>query len=60
MKDLKATVVPIVFGALGAVTLKLGGWLEQVPGTIHEISIHKIPLLGTGKILHRTLRLPGL
>ena len=56
----KVTVVPIVIGVLGTVTPKLDWWLQQIPGTTSEISVQKSALLGTDKILHRTLRLPGL
>ena len=36
MWDVKATVVPVVTGALGSVTPKLGAWLQQIPGTTSE------------------------
>ncbi|KAM9816571.1 carbohydrate sulfotransferase 6 isoform X4 [Syngnathus typhle] len=52
----KASVVPVVIGALGAVTPKLEEWLQQIPGT----SDIKSAVLGTAKILRRTLKLPGL
>ncbi|XP_076740510.1 uncharacterized protein LOC143418686 [Maylandia zebra] len=32
MWRVKVTVVPVVIGALGAVTPKLGEWLQQIPG----------------------------
>uniref|UniRef100_A0A3P9CNU3 GOLD domain-containing protein n=1 Tax=Maylandia zebra TaxID=106582 RepID=A0A3P9CNU3_9CICH len=38
MWRVKVTVVPVVIGALGAVTPKLGEWLQQIPGTTSEIS----------------------
>ena len=56
----KATVVPVVIGALGAVTPKLEEWLQQVPGKTSDISVQKSAVLGTAKILRRTLKLPGL
>uniref|UniRef100_A0A3B3HW39 Reverse transcriptase domain-containing protein n=1 Tax=Oryzias latipes TaxID=8090 RepID=A0A3B3HW39_ORYLA len=56
----KVTVVPVVIGALGAVTPKLEEWLQQIPGKISDISIQKSAVLGTAKILRRTLKLPGL
>lgn len=56
----KAVVVPVVIGALGAVTPKLEEWLEQIPGTTSDISVQKCAVLGTAKILRRTLKLPGL
>ena len=56
----KVKVVPVVIGALGAVTPKLEEWLQQIPGTTSELSVQKSAVLGTAKILHRTLKLPGL
>ena len=56
----KASVVPVVVGALGAVTPKLGEWLQQIPGTTTEASVQKSAVLGTAKILHRTLKLSGV
>uniref|UniRef100_A0A3B5PPD0 Reverse transcriptase domain-containing protein n=1 Tax=Xiphophorus maculatus TaxID=8083 RepID=A0A3B5PPD0_XIPMA len=56
----KTTVVPVVIGALGAVTPKLDQWLQQIPGTTSDISVQKCAVLGTAKILRRTLKLPGL
>ena len=53
-------MVPVVIGALGAVTPKLREWLQQIPGRTSEISVQKSALLGTAKILRRTLKLPGL
>ena len=57
---MKATVVPVVIGALGAVTPKLEEWLQQIPGKTSDISVQKSAVLGTAKILRRTLKLPGL
>jgi len=54
MWELKAAVVPLVIRSLGAMTPKLGEWLLQIPGTRSEIAV-----LGTPKILGRTLKLPG-
>ncbi|TWW53461.1 uncharacterized protein LOC130519722 [Takifugu flavidus] len=60
MWGMKAPVVPVVIGTLGAVTPNLSRWLQQIPGTTPEISVQKSAVLGTAKILRRTLRLPGL
>ncbi|TWW76591.1 hypothetical protein D4764_13G0012530 [Takifugu flavidus] len=60
MWGMKATVVPVVIGTLGVVTPNLSRWLQQIPGTTSEISVQKSAVLGTAKILRRTLRLPGL
>ena len=57
---MKATVVPVVIGALGAVTPTLEKWLQQIPGETSDISLQKSAVLGTAKILRRTLKLPGL
>ncbi|XP_078808275.1 uncharacterized protein LOC144994388 [Oryzias latipes] len=56
----KVTVVPVVIGALGAVTLKLEEWLQQIPGKTSDLSVQKSAVLRTAKILRRTLKLPGL
>ena len=60
MRKVKANKVPVVIGAPGAVTPKLEEWLQQIPGTTSELSVQKSAVLGTAKILHRTLKLPGL
>ncbi len=60
MWRVKATVVPVVIGALGAVAHKLGEWLQQIPSTTSEVSVQKSPIQGTATILRRTLKLPGL
>ena len=52
-------VVPVVLGALRALTPKLGECIQQILGT-SEISVQKRAILGTAKILCKTLRLPGL
>ncbi|TWW61003.1 hypothetical protein D4764_05G0010930 [Takifugu flavidus] len=57
MCGIKATVVPIVIGTLWAVTPNLSRWLQQIPGTTSEFSVQKSAVLGTAKILRRTLRL---
>ena len=56
----KVKVVPVVIGALGAVTPKLEERLQQIPGTTSELSVQKSAVLETAKILCRTLKLPGL
>ena len=54
-----AIVVPVMVGALGAVTPKHTQWLTQIPGKVDERGLQKCALLGTGKILRRFLKLPG-
>ncbi|KAK7886240.1 hypothetical protein WMY93_025861 [Mugilogobius chulae] len=56
----KATVVPVVIGALGAMNPKLDEWLQHIPGSTSDISVQKSAVLGTARILRRTLKLPGL
>ena len=41
MWKVKATVVPVVIGALRDVTSKLGEWFQPVLGITSEISVHK-------------------
>lgn len=53
-------VVPVVIGALGAITPKLEEWLAQIPGEYNCVALQKCALISTCKILRRTLRLPGL
>ena len=53
-------MAPVVIGAVGALTSKLGKWLQQIPGITSEISVQRIATLGTATMLHSTLRLPGL
>lgn len=43
-----------VIGALRAVKTKMGEWLQQIPGTISEISVQKNTIAGIAKILHIT------
>lgn len=60
MCDVKATVLAVGIGALSAVTPNLGEWLLHILGTTSEISVQKRPVVGTAKILCRTLSLPSL
>lgn len=60
MRGVRATVISVVIGALGAVTPKLGKWLQQIPEMTSEISVQRSTVLETAKILHRTFKLPGL
>ena len=57
MWKVKCNVIPFVVGPLGAVTPKLGEWLQQIPGSTPEASFQKSAVLGTAKILSRNLRL---
>lgn len=53
MQSMKATVAPVVLGALSAMISKLGEWLQQIPGMTSEIFVQKSTVLGTPKILCR-------
>ena len=57
---MKVKVIPVVIGALGAVTPNLEKWLQQIPGTTSELFVQKSAVVGTAKVLRRTLKLPGL
>ena len=56
--NIKAKVVPVVIGALGAHTGKLNDYLAQIPGQHHAPQLIKAALLGSAHILRRTLDLP--
>ncbi|KAF7670308.1 hypothetical protein LDENG_00271880, partial [Lucifuga dentata] len=43
----KSKVVPVIIVALGAVTPKLGEWVQENPGTTFEVSVQKSAVLGT-------------
>lgn len=47
MQSMKATVAPVVLGALSAMISKLGEWLQQIPGMTSEIFVQKSTVLGT-------------
>ncbi len=53
MWGVKATLMPVVIGVGSE-------WLQQNPGTTSEVSVQESAILGTAKILCRTLKLPGL
>ena len=53
--NVKAKVVPIVIGALGAVTPNLPKHLEAIGVTIKTELLQKAALLGTARLLRRVL-----
>ena len=53
-------IIPVVIGGLGAVTPMIETWLENIPGHHDLILLQKSALLGSAKIIRRTLNLPGL
>ena len=54
-----AIVVPVLVGALGAVTPKHTQWIAQIPGKVDASGLQICALLETGEILRRFLQLPG-
>ena len=48
-------VVPVIFGALGSKTKKLGDWLEKLDITVNAALLQKTTLLGTARILRKVL-----
>ena len=48
-------VVPVVVGALGAVSKRLDTWLDKLVITIRTGLLQKTALLGTAKILNKVL-----
>ena len=55
---LKGKVVPVVIGALGAVTKNHSKYVESVNDAIRTEDLQKATLLGTSKILREVLSLP--
>lgn len=51
----KGNRVTMVMGAIGGVTPELGDWFQQIQGITSEFSVQTSAVLGTAKILHRTL-----
>ena len=56
MWGVKAQVIPVIVGGLGAVTKNLGDNLAKIPGAPDSYMCQKICLLGSKKILHDVLR----
>ncbi|KAJ8033778.1 Retinol dehydrogenase 8 [Holothuria leucospilota] len=57
--DVKAKVIPIVIGALGAVSTSLERHLQRAPGEHDMRKLMKQAILGSAHILRRVLDLPG-
>ena len=51
----KVQVIPIVIGALGMISQKLETWLGKIGVSIRTETLQKSTLLGTARILRRTL-----
>ena len=56
----KTTVIPVVIGALGALTPAHQSWAAQLPAAPGSYQLQKCALLGTAKILRGVLKLSGL
>ena len=50
-------VIPIVIGALGMISQKLETWLGKIGVSIRTETLQKSTLLGTARILRRTLEM---
>ena len=48
-------VIPIVVGALGTVSIRLGGFLEKIGTVIPMEMLRKTVLFGTGRIIRRVM-----
>ena len=55
MWGMKATTIPVVIGALGLIKKGLEKYTKQIPGNIKISQLQKIALLGTSRILRKTL-----
>ena len=51
----KVIVIPIVIGALGAVTSRLNEWLRRLDITVQAEHLQKTTLFGTSRIRRRHL-----
>ena len=56
--NVKATVVPVVIGALGSHSPHLSQYLEKIPGCHDIAKLVRAALLGSAHILRKTLNLP--
>ena len=57
MWHLKTTIISVVIGALGLIENGTGNYLAQIPGTPTLAEIQKITLMGTARILRKTLNM---
>ena len=55
MWRMKATTIPVVIGALGLIKKGLEKYTKQIPSNIKISELQKIALLGTSRILRKTL-----
>jgi hypothetical protein len=59
MWNVKARVVPVVVGALGAISPGIEKHLDNIPGNQDVRPLLKFALLGSAHILRKVLDLPG-
>ena len=52
---MKATTIPVVIGGLGLIKKGLEEYTKQIQGNIKISELQKIALLGTSRILRKTL-----
>ena len=52
---MKATTLPVVIGALGAIKKGMRSIIEKIPGKIIIEELQKITLVGTAHILRKVL-----
>ena len=55
MWGMKATTIPVVIGAPGLIKKGLEKYTKQIPAYINISELQKITLLGTSRILRKTL-----
>ena len=51
----KVTVIPVVIGALGAVSKEFDKWIEKIRIDLRTGHVQKTALLGTARILRKVL-----
>ncbi len=57
--QVKVKVVPVVVGALGNIPKALGKHLEEIGTNVRVDLLQKAALLGTARILRKTLEIQG-
>ena len=55
MWGMKATTIPVVIGALELIKKGVEKYTKQIPGNMKISELQKITLLGTSRILRKTL-----
>ena len=51
----EVTVIPVVIGALGAVSKEFDKWIEKIGISLRTGHVQKTALLGTARILRKVL-----